>query len=219
MNRPLARRGELVLSMTLAEIFLLLLIVGWYGMRLESEEGVVAPPTPEAILQAELKKAQDALNHSEDARRALERQVEENRKILDWLQDHYGGGPKITLQELQALVRAHEDRIRTEARRGKPTCASSNVLLRVVADGGQTSLDLLETPPFEGNFRRAQHFATGADIDQLLLAVESFYAKRKASKAECAFDYELWWRTDSDYRSARQRFERHFYPARLTQQR
>ena len=31
-------RTDVVIGMTLAEVFLLLLIVGWYGSRLESEE-------------------------------------------------------------------------------------------------------------------------------------------------------------------------------------
>jgi hypothetical protein len=51
----------------------------------------------------------------------------------------------------------------------------------------------------------------------LLNALSSYYAERRRLKTDCAWDYELVWRTDRDYRSARQQLERYFYPARLTQ--
>jgi len=204
--------------MTLAEIFLLLLIVGWYGMRLESENASLEPPAPEAVLREDLRRAEEAAERAENARRELEARVTEHERILVWLQQHYGGGPIADFDTLKKLIAAREDRIRNEARRGKPVCAAANVLVRAVVDNGAVGLVLLEDFEHE-KYRVPKNTGLdeGSALNDFLAVVQGVYAARRQAGADCVYDYELRWRTDTDYRVARQRFERYFYPARVTQ--
>ena len=218
MKRGLSRRGELVLSMTLAEIFLLLLIVGWYGMRLESETGAAGPPTPEAILREELREARNAAKKAEEERQALEMRLKEHERILEWLQDHYGGGPVADLETLRKVIATYEQGVRDAARRGKPVCSTPNVLVRVVVDDGQVSLTLLEDFASDSQrFPKGLLLSAEDDMNALLNSIGVFYGERLKTRTDCAYDYELAWRTDRDYRAGRQWFEKYFYPARVIQ--
>ena len=61
MNELARHKNELVIGMTLAEVFLLLLIVGWYGSRLESEAVGGKPGTPAEVLEKQLRESDEAL--------------------------------------------------------------------------------------------------------------------------------------------------------------
>ena len=219
MNTWRGAGSDLVLSMTLAEVFLLLLIVGWYGLRLESEAASSNEPSPQAVLANELKRVKMDLQRAEDARRAAEQQLEEHQRILKWLQSVLAlpASPRDPLNAQQSLD-IRDKRIRDEARRGKPVCAPSNQLIQVVADDDAVSVTMLDN--FDGDGRQ---FAQGvtltedAEIDSFLRAIDAFYANRRQKQGTCAFDYALDWRTDRDYRTARQRFEGYFYPAGMRQ--
>lgn len=77
----------------------------------------------------------------------------------------------------------------------------------------------LDFPP-RGDARIAagKQLREPAEIDSFLAQVDSFYEiQQSQSNNKCVFDFTLAWRTDGDYRAARELVERYFYPARLRQ--
>jgi hypothetical protein len=108
---------------------------------------------------------------------------------------------------------AFADRL-AEARRGKPKCSKDNVLVRVrMLDGSET---LFLAQPFSDSEDSSRPLAVGTELhgpetDQFLARVGRYYR----SRSECRFDYDLEFRTDADYRRARTRYERYFYPGKI----
>src|SRR5262245_26449627 len=84
MSGRQSRRNDLVIGMTLAEVFLLLLIVGWYGSKLESEEGNPTV-TPAEVLQAQVDGLQKQVTNLQDENESLKRRLKATDEILDWL--------------------------------------------------------------------------------------------------------------------------------------
>src|SRR5256885_12217449 len=77
--------NDMIIGMTLAEVFLLLLIVGWYGSRLESEASGRDPGTPAEVLQQKLDEANKALKAAEEKADTLEKKDKILQDILVWL--------------------------------------------------------------------------------------------------------------------------------------
>lgn len=193
--------------MTLAEVFLLLLIVGWYGSRLESEAAGYSTPRPAAVVEKELIEAKSALARSEAENRRLQLQVREFEALLEHLASLVKArGPLDTQQAITDAVK----KFGADARRGKPGCRVSNILLSAVVADGQMSATLHQT--VQGY--AAESVLSGRRLERLLADVSAFYRERRSDGSECVFDYNLRWRTDADYRMGRQHFERYFYLAR-----
>ena len=219
MNRGRKSRSDIVIGMTLAEVFLLLLIVGWYGSRLESEEKGGSGGTPATVPKADF----DAISHERDT---LKHELADQRGkyeqltiILDWIAKTAGMAKPIrTLDEAKQAIK----NIQFEAKRGRPACeATNNVLVDVTADSGRVVVTVRQDFPPRTHQKIAasgRRLSSDVDVAGFLAEVDSFYrARRSQSNSNCVFDYTLAWRTDADYRSARELFERHFYPARLRQ--
>src|ERR1041385_9157212 len=77
--------NDLVIGMTLAEVFLLLLIVGWYGSRVEILKNISDSFPPPPNLSNELRQAELARKKAEQERQQLEIKIAEYEKLLDWL--------------------------------------------------------------------------------------------------------------------------------------
>jgi hypothetical protein len=204
-------RHDLVISMTLAEIFLLLLIVGWYGSRLESEEAGREPISPAQVLEQELKDARLELDRARQDHRDLERRNKELEGILDWLGARLGSPAPVRDRSAAAVAMStYADTVK----RGKATCDSDNVLVHVVSDNGTVTLGVRKDLSAGGvAFRSGQTISGTAEIEAFLDAVRRFYAERRAGDRDCAFDFTMAWRTDRDFRVAKKTFEPYFYPA------
>jgi hypothetical protein len=205
-------RSDLVIGMTLAEVFLLLLIVGWYGSRLESEEAGLEPRSPAAILQKEVDDARLQLRQAEAERERMERRIHELQDVLTWLGQYLGASKAIRDNDSAA---AAVSGYAINLKRGKAVCQpGDNILVDAVADSDSLVLTLRHPIVVQGGEMQAgQRFASEEEIDGLLGTVQQYYRERRSSNRDCAFDFTLAWRTDRDYRIAKKRLDLYFYPA------
>jgi hypothetical protein len=210
MNRRGPLTNDLVIGMTLAEIFLLLLIVGWYGSRLESEEEGREPLTPAQVLAEELKAAKQELELQKQRSERLQSTVRELEGILDWLGQRLGA--KRPIRDVPTAGGALGD-YTAGLKRGKAVCDSENVLIHVIRDSERLTATIRHQFAVDGSTFTAGQTLDEPEIDRFLLAVQHYYSEQRATGRECAFDYTLAWRTDRDYRVAKRKFEPYFYPA------
>jgi hypothetical protein len=209
------KRSDIVLSMTLAETFLLLLFLIWLGNVARTPAGVPDDPTPPDIVIARLK-AENAKLEEESKR--LTSELRRLQLIVDAFRKAIGIAEPITAPEQvdPAVKEAAE-----AARRGAPKCASENVFARVSVQDGATTFTVVAPE----RVAQAVGAATGltvpigatlrddVDVERVLQAV-SAYADANA----CRFDYVLTYQTKSDYYDGRERFEkgRLFYAAGIS---
>jgi hypothetical protein len=214
MSRHGRQRNDLIIGMTLAEIFLLLLIVGWYGSRLESEAAGGTPGTPAEVLQKKLNEANEALRLEDEEHKRLENDIHNLEETLKWLGEHLDPSHHYPPIRDVPSATAAIDAYTAGLKRGKPICEAVNVLIQVVADDDKQTLTILQ-PLVVGNetFAAGQTLTGKQDVDGLLQAVQKYYAERRESGRDCAFDFKLDWRTDHDYRVAKKMFDPYFYPA------
>jgi hypothetical protein len=217
-------RNDLIIGMTLAEIFLLLLIVGWYGSRLESEAATREPSTPSEILQKRLDDANKALRRAEEEKKGLQNTIKNLKSILDWLGERIGAP-----QPVHETPSATSDRdwpqywskllgtYTTGVKRGKPICgatSAANVLVKVEDDNSKLRLDMLQPLAVDGvDYVAGQTLSEEQDIDRFMQTLQKYYSERRGASQECVFDYTLAWRTDHDFRISKKRFDLVFYPA------
>lgn len=206
-------RSDLVVGMTLAEVFLLLLIVGWYGSRLESEEKGAAAGASATVPKSQLDECQANLLAAEKRLQAMQVQYDQLDRILDWIAQTAGlPRPIRSVEDAKAAV----GMIKDEAKRGRPACSPNNILLDVTADGGAVLATVRQS--FVGAYTAGQDLRTSVEIEGFLQRVSVHYKTLQSeSGRDCVFDFSLSWRTDQDYRSSRELFERYFYPARIRQ--
>ena len=201
-----------MIGMTLAEVFLLLLIVGWYGSRLESEQPDGGPPALATVLKTEFDDAERLRKEAESNLAQKNREYEQLSRILDWIAKTSGlAKPIRNLDEARAAI----DNIKVAAKRGRPPCGADNVLLNVSADSGVTVATVRQDQIFRGHRYSAGQRLVGKDLESFFSDVEAFYQGRRVplGGGDCVYDFALVWRTDADYRAARELFERHLYPA------
>jgi len=208
------RRTDIVVGMTLAEVFLLLLIVGWYGSKLESTSP--EPGAPAVVPREKYDEAERLRLQAEKALAEKTRQYEQLDRILDWIAKT--AGLPTPIRDLDTAKTAIEN-IRADARRGRPACESDNVLLDVLADSGKVSATMRRGFSTDMHvYSQGQRLDSAGQIDSILREVDQFYQGRAVNgQSNCVFDFALVWRTDSDYRAAREKFEHHFYPERIRQ--
>jgi hypothetical protein len=199
--------------MTLAEVFLLLLIVGWYGSRLESEErGTPADPVA-TVSKSEFDESERRRAEAEAKLTSMSRKYEELERILDWIAKTAGlAKPIRSVEEAKEAI----DKVKFEAKRGRPACATDNVLVNVDADAGRLTATVRQEFSADGHTYVPGQHVEGAQIQSLLDDVGAFYRLRRTKgQSDCVYDFALSWRTDADYRSARELFEHYFYPAAI----
>jgi hypothetical protein len=212
-------RTDLVISMTLAELFLLLLFVVWYGFsstinqdplaRLKDE--LAACNKEKSQLKGELKGAEEKIADLEDKLRIM--------LILLGL-------PK-DFDPTKAGAAAAINKACKEQCRSFPTCdQQNNVLIEASVIRGQISLKVLTSGGSLSTWmagRGHRYPAVGVSItdppaiQRFLDDVSHYYPSSKVEGRECRFDYRLRWASDADYRKGRVLFEPYFYPAGITQ--
>src|SRR5437016_4594751 len=126
-------RTDLVIGMTLAELFLLILFVVWYshGPGAGKDWRRIA-----AEQQAEI----DRLNSQVQADKA---RIVELEQIEDFWRRNFGISPPKTVQEVtDALKSKQGEAIRTVLLRGFPKCNDDNILIDASIRNGQSELRL-----------------------------------------------------------------------------
>lgn len=221
MNSQRPGRTDFVIGMTLAEVFLLLLFIVWWGTAIESEPGGVDPTVTIANLKAEVERLRGEVSGLRSEVANLQRTLREKENTIKALQIMLGclGG---TVDDCKRGL----DGIVADARRGSPKCEGDNVLVAVSVHGGVTRVTLVGgSDETLSSLRRAEAQAIDRgttlsevrDIEALLASVKTYYERRSEERSECRFDYRFSYTTAEDYHEGRQLFERYFYPAGIVQ--
>lgn len=201
MRTPWPRSGELVISMTIAEIFLLLLFTAWYATAEPPPNG---PPTI-ALLKAEIAKLKEE-------NKALNAKIAELEKRLEFARQLIGARDTTP----QAMGEAFGDKI-SAAKRGSPKCVAENTIAEIQAVRGTVAVKLKIRDKDAADYfsgagvavRDGHILESENEINKLLGAVTKYYS----SHSECRFDYRLIYSTPEDFHDAKLRFEWYFYPA------
>jgi hypothetical protein len=212
MTRQTRTNTELVIGMTLAEIFLLLLIVGWYGAKLESEtDGESPDPRSEiSALEKELEAAKREVQQLQVEVKQLRRTLNEYEAVLDWLGKHLAAAtPLRDVSSVETAVKAFVANLN----RGKPVCEADNILVDISLDSDRFTGRLRRRFTAGGNSYDEGQVLGDHDVEQFLSSLRAYYAERRSAGRECAFDYTLTWRNDRDFRIGKKRFETLLFPA------
>jgi hypothetical protein len=209
-----AERGHLLIGMVLADIFLLVLLIVWWGYRNDRDAPLETSRLREQVER--LTKDNASLTAHLRHQQELQERYEQMRRILERLSVAAGmGNADPGTLEADGLLAA--------LRRGAAACLSTsgqNVAIRVWSSQDSDQVEVLS-----GGFAKAiglgAEVSVGSRLDgpqaaHLLAATRQLYSQRRAAGSECRFDYSLMWAEDSGYRRARETFEAVFYPARIS---
>jgi hypothetical protein len=217
VRAPKSARTDLVISMTLAEIFLLLLFVVWWGVVPHGVE-----PTPEHLqivqLRSEIEDLRRQICDITSQRDTFKTKADDLERQMEWFKANYGMPPPSSPGENRKFLLA--------VGRGKPPCQDDNNLLASasVIDGHPTIKIITAAPGLiaaMGDWGRI-HLAVGSelsdgdDIDHLLSGISRYRVSINNEQHECRFDYRLVYGTYKDYYDAREKFEKQFYSASRT---
>jgi hypothetical protein len=212
-------KTELVIGMTLAETFLLILFVVWYA---QAKKGAVGQPNWQTIAEQREKEAN--LLRAELARQ--KQVIQELEKALEYWRTNWGVSPPSSTEELRAALGGSAGKaLLQELRRGLPRCEENNVLVAITLRRG--AVEMLPMAPSA----KLQAWAASSglrlppsaaltdwqSIRTFLDTVARFYSDRGRQEKPCRFDYRLEYATKEDYYDAREMFEKYFYPAAIAQ--
>ena len=191
-----------MISMTLAELFLLMLFVVWYGVAAD-----IKPRTPPEIRIAQL----------EQENRTLSKQLQEAKNRLDdlenrlkWWRDLY---PEIVPKEGVTGTRKGTGT-------GLPRCQPSNNFLAdiSVVDGDvkftvkTLAPDLAKTLGDWGDQTlQPGNVLTDDDVESLLRGLSQYRLVDEGKSLECRFNYRLYYLTLEDLARGVLKFDNYFY--------
>jgi hypothetical protein len=199
--------------MTLAEVFLLLMFVAWYGVAAAtSEPGIVRE------LQLTVERLTKDLKVAREATAKAQKLEETNRylrEILDAVGRYIGAPVPTSVGEIKKWLEEHDKSVAQAAKRGSPPCSMTNNIVGVArVKTGDVELQLSQAFPQFGQGLEADAILRADQLRSFFGNVLAFYDRQKQRGNDCRFDYRLEWVTDADYRSGREQFEQpYFYPA------
>lgn len=209
-----SERTDLVISMTLAEIFLLLLFVIWFGYS-----QILGSPDDRARLLERAKRL-------EQENESLQAELRETNSQIDALKKRLEAWRIITGFD-QPPSSTGWDEFKEEVCREMPKCADENVLVAAEILNGCLTMSVVENCPELRSWVTTQGYSyptigsaicSRDSILDFLERVREFYSESKSAGGECRFDYALTYRTKEDYFDGRELFERYFYPAKIESQ-
>ncbi|NLT68656.1 MAG: hypothetical protein GXX84_18835 [Acidobacteria bacterium] len=206
-------RTDLVISITLAEIFLLLLFVVWYGFSSELRFDPRARMIEQiSRLEKENVRLKKELKDETKKVADLERRLRFWHELFPDVPDNQDG----------FMLDSRE--VCKEACRGFGECnRGNNILIEASVIRGQMSMVLLSMDETLSNWFRSsgRHIpemnvaiVDHAQIRKFLEDVSAYYsAVTRSGGKKCRYDYRLKHLSKEDYYDGRKLFERIFYPA------
>lgn len=198
MRRPEPTKTDLIIGMTLAETFLLILFVVWYS------QGAGAGPSWEKIAKA--REAQ--INDLKDQLQQQQNRVLELEKIRDWWRKNFGTNPPLSMDELQVALEPKGLTIIGTSQLSTKGAGRSNLTPKCSEKGLK---DVLFTTVIRG---RDRYGMSGPDkkFDELLTA----YAPqlREARTLDCRYSVNVSYQSDvrtDDFVFALRRLRSIFY--------
>jgi len=214
-------RTDLVISMTLAEVFLLLLFVVWHGFSATINND------PVALLKEKVAKLETANSEFDKQLRGAKEKIVDLQWRLDFLHTYLRLPPEFN--ERNENAGAYVKNACKEECRSSPVCERpDNVLVEASVIHGQISIKVLSSSQHLSAWLAGlgHHYPPvgvpitgGGQIQEFLEDVRSYYSSSssKVDGKECRFDYRLKWASNDDYHDGRVGFEGYFYPAGITQ--
>lgn len=193
------RRQDLIIGMSLAEIFLLLLLIVWWSSRLETDAAGGA--TVENInLKAENQRLTKRVTELETALNVAQARIKEVEDILEFVRNMV----QASSATKEKLEDAYKKRLQ-DAKRGFPKCREANTLIEVRAADGEFAVVMLDDLD---RFKKGQSILGESALVLLL-------QRAREASGQCRFDYRLTYGSKADYHDARELFEKYFYPERM----
>ena len=198
-------RSAWTLGVSLVEVMLLLIFAALMvyatdnveSREQEPHQSVDVPKTPDPVLQAKL----DAATEENDN---LERRIRNMKLFVNELKQMVGA--KVSTKE--GFHEAIEN-----LKRGYALChKDNNTLIEASVQNGEETLHVIGDIPSDLVVSLVKGDQT-SDLDQIVSFIQDIH--RYARDHECRFNYRLKYATDHDYRKARERFERYFYPEKM----
>ena len=198
-------RSSWAFGMSLVEVMLLLVfaaLIVYVTDNVESRgeephQNVDVPKTPDPVLQAKL----DAATEKSDD---LERQIHDMTVLVNELKQMVGA--KVSTKE--GFHEAIEN-----LKRGYALChKDNNTLIEANVQNGEETLQVIGDIPSDliVNLVKGDQVS---DIEKIVSFNQDVYQYERDHK--CRFNYRLKYATDNDYRKARERFEKYFYPEKI----
>jgi len=207
-----SERSDLVISMTLAEIFLLLMFVIWFGYST-----ILGNPDENALLKEQLNRLQNENERLSIELKQAKNAIDDLQRRLDIWRNLTGFDDPPSSTKFQEWVK--------EACRSNPKCEENNVLVHATVVKGQISMELLTQSLRLSEWFKNKGYAlpkvnvniTDLNIIKTFLdRVRDFNSSTNVEGTECRFDYRLTYGSKEDYYDGRELFERYFYPAGLS---
>jgi hypothetical protein len=204
-------RTDMVINMTLAEIFLLLLFFGWLWKE------PIDPSAENTVLKDKIGRLEKQIDSIKINLKIANDEIKDLNKRLDWWRSI---SPQLQSSEL--LLSPTE--AKKEMGRGSPKCQDDNLLINVtIIRGEQSIVWITKSPTFtkwiENTGRVHPLFGVRISektkIYEFLKLVKDFYEYNKKNGSKCRFDYSLNFDSDSDYYLGRTLYEEYFYAAEI----
>jgi len=211
--------------MTLAELFLLILFVVWYG---------VSPPPPPPPGPDEVGRLRLEIEKLAREKSSLQTKLDDIQLRLEYWRRTFNrdlpGSDQDMREAILVYFNSHPGEAKTllaELGRDYAPCLPEprgNTLLYVEAINGNTRVEVLREPAELNEALRSSGVApiirgqviTEPDrIDALLVSSTKSTISRNGKVSSCRFDYSLSYGSAEDYLRARTKFEKYLYPARL----
>jgi len=198
-------RSAWTLGVSLVEVMLLLVFAALMvyatdnveSREQEPHQSVDVPKTPDPVLQAKLDAATEENDNLERRIRNMTLFVKELKQMV---------GAKVSTKE--GFIEAIEN-----LKRGYALChKDNNTLIEASVQNGEETLHVIGDIPSDLVVNLVKGDQT-SDLDQIVSFIQDVH--RYARDHECRFNYRLKYATDHDYRKARERFERYFYPEKI----
>ena len=216
-------RTDPVLGLSLVQVVLLLvfavlLVHDTDDCASGQQETRPSEPVPEALPQSAAPSAvqpgaeptrddpklQAKLDESVETNRRLEKRLAEMTGLVDDVKGMVGA---------KAASRDGFQEAVENMKRGYALCQKDNVLIEASIQNGEESIHVIGDIPSGLDTNLAKGEFT-SDLDQIVPFMQDVYQYEKDRK--CRFNYRLQYATDNDYRKARERFEKYFFPEKMT---
>lgn len=207
-------RTNLVINMTLAELFLLMLFLSWHSQPPKSGDKV-------SVLEAELEFIKKENKMIKNELQENEKKILDLNKRLEWWRKEFP-----TILEFEGTTPPGV--ASKEAGRGFRRCQEDNVIIHAYVIRGRVSIQWIAINPalsdwlYESGLTRPGLNTIVTDKNEILSilsGIRDFYQKVKINESECRFDYRLTYDTKEDYYDGRELFERYLYPAGISRTR
>lgn len=208
-------RADPVLGLSLVQVVLLLVFAvllvhvtdhGASGQQetRQSEPAALAVAQPATAPMREDPGLQAKLEEATEHNRQLEKRLTEMTGLVDEVKGMVGA---------RAASRDGFQEAVETLKRGYALCQKDNVLIEASIHNGEESIRVIGEVPSDLDTNLAKGEFT-SDLDQIVPFMQDVYQYEKDRK--CRFNYRLQYATDNDYRKARERFEKYFFPEKMT---